>query len=133
MGNVKKSLIVASLALSGLLPAPPAAAHIQTFAITNVVANPQAGEYQEIQGTITCTAGEGFLVTGKVTDSPSYVGKGRTKGACTGEQQSWVVTLTNESGVADFVCPQTIRAKAHTKLGGEPHDAASFTWVDCQP
>ncbi len=105
-----------------LVPAMPASAHIQDLYIGSVYEREGNNEWDAVNGTITCTEGERFLVTAKVIDE-SYVGKGRDKGTCTGSPQGWWVDLTNESGTADIVSGAPCRrAKAHTKINGVPHD-----------
>lgn len=91
-----------------------------------VVENEGDDDWDLADVDITCTEGEGFLITAKVTDAPSYVGKGQARGTCTGAAQLVEVPLTNESGTADiFNGAACRRAKAHTKISGVPHDEAS--------
>lgn len=107
-----------------LVPATAASAHIEDFGnLTKVVDAGGDIEPDAVQGTIRCTEGERFLVTAKVVEEPSYVGKGRVKGVCTGSNQDWTAPLTDESGTATggAFC---ISAKAHTKIDGVPHDEA---------
>lgn len=130
-------LIVVVLLL--LSPATPASGHMSEFSIEGISFPCAEGvqfpcteaDYDSISGTISCTAGERYLLVAKVVDSPSYEGKGRVKGTCTGDAQDWLVELTVEDGVGDAACPLRISAKAHTKVGGTGHDEDRHTWADC--
>ena len=106
-----------------LVPALPASAHIGYFVITGAAGgdagHPGEWRYTEVFGAIRCEEGERFLVTAKVIDD-SFIGKGRTKGTCSGQLQSWRLSLEHQSGFGDR-CWEVVAAKAHTKINGVDH------------
>ena len=126
MGKVTRfsSLFVAVLATL-VLAAGPAAAHIQQFQMRDV-GNIQNGTVI-ISGTITCTAGEEWVVLINTqqkdpqTGEATYRGRGSDKGVCTGDRQRWRVVTDRILGDPD-PGPAHATAKARTFSGGVLHD-----------
>lgn len=121
---MRRTWLLPIIVLMVLWAPSTASAHINSFEIVDVdghLVDFSGLNWDTVSGNITCDAGERYLVVAKVIDSPSYEGKGRAKGTCTGESQLWTVQLTDESGVGDAT-RVSVGATAHTKSNGEPHD-----------
>ena len=84
------------LALGVLMPAP-AFAHVS--AVTNdgfsCAIDCESQDIGPITGSITCTAGETFIIKASVRQNGQTVAVGRANGTCTGSSQEWGTNRTD--------------------------------------
>lgn len=125
---MRRATLLFSIVAWTVFAPSPASAHIDDldFSLASGSSGQSGIRWDTVSGSITCDEGERYRIVVKVLDSPSFEGKGSTKGTCTGDPQQWRVVLTDSSGSGDG--GPCIVITAHTKTPeGEPHDRAQVT------